>query len=186
MASNLLGLSRVFATSCLILAFSQTAHANNAFPGFTDRAVKGPYTFHLEGVVTFVGGQPAGLPTWAVGRFVADGQGNLSEIESTLNVGGCVVIRQTGDGTYAVERNGTGSAETTLTNDVVEPVGGANAPCPALDTSLLAKQVGFSFEFAINPQGLEIVGLDWTDANGVPIVAFGSQGAAQPQFPRRF
>jgi hypothetical protein len=121
------------------------------------------------------------LPTWGVGRFRADGNGGLFGVEVTVNLGGCVIVRQSGSGEYTVERNGTGSGELNLTNDIAEPVGGIDDPCPPLDAGLLEDSISTSFEFVISEDGFEFIGLDFKDAEGNPITAFGSRGFARPQ-----
>src|SRR3989442_15629183 len=78
--------------------------------GFTNADVRGPYGFSLDG--TIVSGTTA-VPVAAVGLFVADGNGNLTEGVRTLSAGG-VVLHQTFTCTYSVSPNGTGSAVCTI------------------------------------------------------------------------
>ena len=74
---------------------------------FTARDVDGPTAFDFDGFVT-VGGSL--VPAAAIGRFVADGRGNLNDGERTLVVGGAVVLRQEFTCTYVVNPNGIGAA----------------------------------------------------------------------------
>jgi hypothetical protein len=92
-----------------------------------------------------------------------------------------VILRESGSGEYTVERNGTGSGELNLTNDIVESVGGIDDPCPALDAGLVEESISTSFDFVITEDSLEFIGLDFKDAEGNPIAAFGSRGFARPQ-----
>ena len=78
--------------------------------GFTLRDVDGPNAFNFDGFV-FIGG--AAVPAASVGRFIADGRGNLTDGVRTLVVGG-TAIEQTFTCTYTVNSNGTGHADCTV------------------------------------------------------------------------
>ena len=166
----------VLCTFCFVFGAPLTAEAK-----FDERALKGSYAFVFEGNITFIGGQPQLLPVWGVGRFRAEGDGSVSEADVTINVAGCVILRQSGIGEYTVERNGTGSGELSLVTDDVEPVGATDDPCPALDEGLVEEQVSIPFDFAISNDGFEFIGLGFADAQGNPIAAFGSHGIGRPQ-----
>ena len=75
--------------------------------GFTNADVRGPYGFSLEGTIITVG------PVAAVGFFVADGNGNLTDGVRTISVNGSV-LHQTFTCVYTVNPRGTGSAECTI------------------------------------------------------------------------
>src|SRR5207237_10524544 len=81
----------VFALACLVCAIPVAL----ADPQFSERDVKGPYGFAFDG---FAGapGAPTGntLPVASVGRFTADGHGNITDGARTLVVAGNAV-RQT-------------------------------------------------------------------------------------------
>ena len=101
----------VFALACLVCAIPVAL----ADPQFSDRDVKGPYGFSFDG---FFGasGTPTGslLPVASVGRFTADGRGNIHDGVRTLVVGGNAV-RQTFTCTYSVNADGTGHADCLVT-----------------------------------------------------------------------
>jgi hypothetical protein len=166
----------VLFASYFVLGAPRTAEAT-----FDDRALKGSYTFVFEGNISFIDGQPQLLPVWGVGRLRADGQGSVSEADVTINVGGCVILRQSGFGEYTVERNGTGSGELSLATDAVEPVGATNDPCPSRDGGLVEEQISIPFDFAISDDGFEFIGLGFADAQGNPTAAFGSHGYGRSQ-----
>lgn len=71
---------------------------------FNEASVQGPYSIFLNATITFAGGKPLFLPTWSVGVLQADGQGRLDPVEAVVNVGGCVILKQVGTGTYSVAR----------------------------------------------------------------------------------
>lgn len=74
---------------------------------FSERDVRGPYSFSFEGEIVSVG------PVAAVGRFDADGRGNITNAVRTLAVNGITAI-QTFHCTFTVNPDGTGSAECPL------------------------------------------------------------------------
>jgi hypothetical protein len=163
------------ALSAGILAFAAGGMTEAA--DFNEASVQGPYSLFLNGTITFAKGKPLFLPTWSVGVIRADGAGHIVAAEAMVNVGGCVILKQAGTGTYSVNPNGTGRAEAELTSELV---GAPNAQCPSLDQGLLVENVQFAFDFAINADELDVVGTSWEGPNG-PIVAFGSSGQAKPQ-----
>jgi hypothetical protein len=158
-----------------VLMFASVGHAQ-----FSNASLSGPYGFALNGTVTFTGGQPAMLPTWATGTVTADGAGSLTTIESVFNVGGCAVVRQTGSGTYAVNANGLGQASGQMITSAVDQIGTVNAPCPALDPALVPATSTFNFEFSIDDSGLNLVATSWEGPAG-PLAAFGASGRGTPQ-----
>lgn len=143
---------------------------------FTQSSIQGSYSLSSNGTLTFAGGRSLFLPTWSVGVFQADGAGNIVAGEVVVNVGGCIILKQTGTGTYSVNPDGTGRAELQVTS---EPVGAPNAHCPPLQ-GLLAENVRYAFDFAINAEGLDVVTTSYEGPNG-PIAAFGSSGQAKTQ-----
>jgi len=102
----------VFALACLMCAIP----AALADPKFSERDIKGPYGFAFDGFVGAAPGAPtaATLPVASVGRFTADGRGNLNDGVRTLVVGGNAV-RQTFTCTYSVNGDGTGHADCLVT-----------------------------------------------------------------------
>lgn len=166
--------------SWLVIVGTATAEA----AGYTRRDISGPYTSFLEWIITFVGGQEVGLPTWAIGRFVAEGRGRVTE--TTFNVGGCLLLAQNrpGAGTYVVDASGRGSVVASVTYDRQRPVGVVGNPCPATLFALpgaIPAEVRFSLALAINDNGVETIGLNFTDTAGNPIAGFGSRGFATRQ-----
>lgn len=75
---------------------------------FSERDVDGPTAFDFDGFVT-VGNTL--VPAASVGRFVADGHGNLTDGERRLVVGGTALPLQHFTCTYEVRANGMGSAD---------------------------------------------------------------------------
>ncbi len=168
-----------------MLAVPLTAQA------FQNPALRGSWAYRFEGAATFIGKRPLGLPTWAVGTLKTDGAGNVTALDGTFDIGGCGVLKEElVDGTYTVNQNGTGSADITVSTTLVD--GSLNENCPVTVTGFiqsLVQNVGnikFSFAFAIvRPrQEIEIIGLNLTTEDGVPIVAFGAHGTAQHQLPQ--
>jgi hypothetical protein len=106
------------ALSAGILAFAAGGRAEAA--DFNEASIQGSYSLSLNGTITFAGGKQLFLPTWSVGVMQADGAGHIVAGEFVGNLGGCVILKQAGTGTYSVNPNGTGSGEVQLTS---EPVG---------------------------------------------------------------
>lgn len=86
----------VLLVSCLALILPSTARAQN------DAELKGDYAFTFEGMTT--GGSGASTPFAAVGRFTADGAGNLTNGEIDSNSANPMdkAVTQTFTGTYAI------------------------------------------------------------------------------------
>ena len=91
----------MFAVACLVAPVAE------AGGGFTVRDVDGPTAFAFDG---FVGAVPAA----AVGRFTADGRGNLTDGVRTLVVG-ANAFKQEFTCSYTVNPDGTGTAECKIT-----------------------------------------------------------------------
>jgi len=72
---------------------------------FKDRDLKGQYGFSFDGTV-------GGMPVAAIGALQADGDGNIAKGVRILSIGGTtpVVLTHTFTCTYAVNPDGTGSA----------------------------------------------------------------------------
>jgi hypothetical protein len=92
------------ATAMLSAGVADQALADRSF---SERDVRGPYSFSFEGEIVSVG------PVAAVGRFDADGRGNITNAVRTLAVNG-VTTSQTFHCTITVNPDGTGSAECPL------------------------------------------------------------------------
>jgi len=158
-----------------VLTFASAGHAQ-----YSNASLSGPYAFNLDGMITFMAGQPAMLPTWSIGTISADGAGTLTAIESVMNVGGCVIVRQSGTGTYTVAASGLGQASGQATTTAVEPIGTPNAPCPALDPALLPMTSTLRFEFVIDDTSVNLLAISWEGPAG-PMAAFGASGRSVPQ-----
>jgi len=101
----------VFALACLVCAIPVAL----ADPEFGDRDIKGPYGFAFDGFVGAPGAPTGGtLPVASVGRFTADGRGNLNDGMRTLVLGGAAV-QQTFTCTYSVNGDGRGHADCLVT-----------------------------------------------------------------------
>jgi hypothetical protein len=88
---------------------------------FSNRDVDGPTAFDFDGFVTDPAGSGTLVPAASVGRFVADGRGNLLEGERTLMVGGTFLFQQQHfTCTYDVRPNGMGSARCTIDTGAIE------------------------------------------------------------------
>jgi hypothetical protein len=77
--------------------------------GFTNRDFRGDYAIHLDGVLTSPGTSAVAAYDAAVGRFTADGAGNITQGTRTLSANG-TIIDETFNCTYNVNRDGTGTA----------------------------------------------------------------------------
>ena len=79
-------LASVLTTLCLV------ASAVEGAPTFGLKDVDGPTAFDFDGFVTvLVGATPTTVPAASVWRFVADGNGNLTDGVRTLVAGGVAV-----------------------------------------------------------------------------------------------
>ena len=77
--------------------------------GFTKRDFKGNYAFHLDGVLTSPGTPMVTAYDAAVGRFTADGAGNITQGTRSVNANG-KNFEKTFTCTYNINPDGTGSA----------------------------------------------------------------------------
>jgi len=108
MTSRLGTVVLTLALACLV---APAVDAGEREPRFSVRDVDGPTAFDFDGFVTFGGTL---VPAASVGRFVADGHGNLTDGERTLMVGGAAVLSQHFTCTYTVRSNGMGTATCTI------------------------------------------------------------------------
>ena len=101
----------MFQTGLRTLALATTilTAPSRADEGFTNRDFKGNYAFHLDGVLTSLGTPVAAAYDAAVGRFTADGAGNITHGTRTLSANG-TIIDETFTCTYNVNLDGTGTA----------------------------------------------------------------------------
>jgi hypothetical protein len=76
--------------------------------GFTNRDFKGDYAFHLDGVLTSPGPVVTAYDA-AVGRFTADGEGNITQGTRSVSANG-TIVEETFTCTYNVNPDGTGKA----------------------------------------------------------------------------
>jgi hypothetical protein len=92
---------------CFALVLASTVRAQTA-PGVNNAAMKGDYAFTFNGMTT--GGGGASTPFAAVGRFTADGAGNLTNGE--LDANGAApnekAIAQSFTGTYSIGADNRG------------------------------------------------------------------------------
>ena len=86
------------------------AHAKQG-DTFSEADFRGDYSFAFDGVL-ILEGQP--VPIAASGQVEADGDGNATDFVRVVNLGGSLVLRQEGFGSYWVNPDGTGSAEFTV------------------------------------------------------------------------
>ena len=93
------------AGSGLLLAVGLSA----ANPGFSERDVKGRYTFVTDG--EFLQGPLTG-PAVAIGYFDFDGQGFITFATQTANIAGVIFSEgETASGVYSIDPDGTGQLE---------------------------------------------------------------------------
>ena len=102
---------RTIWTAAILALTCLTVAAVDAAPGFSNKDIDGATTFEFDGFVTVPvpGGGTATVPAAAIGRFVADGNGNITDGVRTLVVGG-TTLRQTFTCSYDVNADGTGAA----------------------------------------------------------------------------
>ena len=95
----------------LLLALTATLLTAPAWAdeGFTKRDFKGNYAFHLDGVLTSPGTPVVTAYDAAVGRFTADGAGNITQGTRSVNANG-KNFEKTFTCTYNINPDGTGSA----------------------------------------------------------------------------
>jgi hypothetical protein len=78
--------------------------------GFTDRDFRGDYAFHLDGVLTSAPGSAAVTAyDAAIGRFTADGAGNITQGTRLVSANG-TIVEETFTCNYNVNPNGRGKA----------------------------------------------------------------------------
>src|SRR6476660_3582938 len=92
---------------CFAFALASTSRAQTA-PGVNDAELKGDYAFTFDGMTT--GGGNNSTPFAAVGRFTADGAGNLTNGELDANGFGPMekAVAQTFTGTYSISADNRG------------------------------------------------------------------------------
>lgn len=90
-----------------------TVHASS----FTNANLIGTFAFGIAG------SSGASTPVGGSGVATADGNGNITSGEETVNVGG-ISCHSTFTGTYSVNANGTGSATVNVTEDGVSQAKG--------------------------------------------------------------
>lgn len=110
-----IGLAIVLVAATGVFVLPGSAKAPEARP-FGNHSLDGVYEFHADGVVE-VDGQPT-RGFWEVGRFEADGRGNMLngvEYSSMLGSGEDVIDQNfTFAGTYEVRPDGTATADVTV------------------------------------------------------------------------
>lgn len=112
---------------------------------FSERDVRGPYSFSFDGEIVGVG------PVAAIGQLDADGQGNITDAVRTLVVNGRTVM-QTFHCTISVNPDGTGSAECPLDDD---PLSGF----PAIETfDFVLEQRARAFRLVGTTPGVTVLG----------------------------
>ena len=95
---------------CTVITVIHTAHADQGDDGnkttFSLKSLKGHYGFSLEGVTINTLDNTIATAA-AIGRFTADGKGNLVNAVRTVNSDG-TIQEEIFTGTYTVNANGTG------------------------------------------------------------------------------
>src|SRR5881628_3589644 len=87
MYRTLCAVASILAIVCLV------APVVDAAPGFSAQDVDGPTAFDFDGFVTvLLGGTPTTVPAAAMGRFVADGDGSITDGVRTLVAGGAAIL----------------------------------------------------------------------------------------------
>jgi hypothetical protein len=109
----------------------------------------GSYLLEVQGLVPSFRGFPVNLPTYMVGTFESDGAGALSAYDGALNIGGCVVIAQTGSGTLTPRTETRGTFVLNLAGTST-PTG---VPGCSHQLSALPPNLSFNFEFAGTEEG---------------------------------
>ena len=140
---------------------------------------QGSYLLEVQGLIRSFRGFPVNLPTYMVGTFESDGAGALSAYDGALNIGGCVVIAQTGSGFLTAR---TGSRGTFFLN-----LAGTSTPKGVLGCQLLQRRLPpnltFNFEFAGTADGesSSLIGVSIIDtATGIPVgAAWGAIGSTR-------
>jgi hypothetical protein len=101
----------MFQTTLRTLALTATLLTAPAWAdeGFTDRDFKGDYAFHLDGVLTSLGSPVVAAYDASVGRFTADGKGNITQGTRSVSANG-TIVEETFTCSYNVNPDGTGAA----------------------------------------------------------------------------
>lgn len=92
-----------------IVMLGLSSAESNDKRGFSNNHVRGTFGFVFDGVL-IDHNDGTSMPMAAVGRFIADGKGRISELIRTLSIGG-KVEQAKARGVYAVNPDGTGIAE---------------------------------------------------------------------------
>jgi hypothetical protein len=77
--------------------------------GFANNDLKGDYVFHLDGVLTSSGASVVTAYDAAIGRFTADGAGNITQGTRSVSANG-TIVEETFTCTYNVNPKGMGKA----------------------------------------------------------------------------
>jgi hypothetical protein len=148
---------------------------------FSDSIICGDYGLYLNGWITTA---ETPIPTWATAVMTSDGKGRLKNLDGTFNVGGCVIVKLGGKGTYSVAPNGTGTAAVTAKVTGTPEINTACGPS-SFDPSLLSDPIIFDFALvSIGEDAFKIVGTSWKNKKGESVLAFGSNGRAEQQEKR--
>jgi len=107
----------MFQTTLRSLALTATLLTAPAWAdeGFANRDFKGDYAFHLAGVLTTLATPVVTAYDAAVGRFTADGAGNITQGARSVNANG-KNFTETFTCTYNINPDGTGSANCDFSN----------------------------------------------------------------------
>lgn len=157
----------------LLATLTSATHTLASAAGFDNRTLKGSYAATIDGVYTFFNQKPAGIPAWFTGVVEADGKGHITAFTGTFNIGTCLVVSHDGNGTYAVNSNGTATATVELK---AQPIGVPNSECPPeVNQMLISMPSSNTVKFSLAVQNSRavygsIVGK--TDSSGKP-VSFG-------------
>jgi hypothetical protein len=172
------------AVVCGLLTSPMPADAA-AFP------LQGRYNIILSGVSVLDpdADGPAGpvtVGTSSVGTMRATRSGNIRGVKNTFNIGGCLILSQSGSGSYS-SAGAIGTARVTLTVvDVRQGEDNACGPVLALANNV-PDTVTYEFDFVVNQkrnnsnQIVDIVGVRLLDESGtIPLLGFESHGVARP------
>jgi len=134
---------------------------------YTNKDLNGPTGFSFDGTVTLmINGTNVAVPVSAVGQVNWDGDGRAPSASRTFNFGGAVILKQTAEGEYQINPDGTGTARFVVTTQEVigTPPPGVGLPGKAIET--------FSFVLTQPANELQFIGTGLLDIDtGQPLAA---------------
>jgi hypothetical protein len=143
---------------------------------FSEKDLNGPTGVSLDGTVTMmINGTSVAVSVSAVGLVNWDGNGGAPSASRTFNFGGSVILKQTAEGTYQVNPDGTGTARFVVTTQeaIGSPPPGVQLPGVAIET--------FSFVL-LGQNELLFIGTGMLDKDtGQPLAAVTARGELHSQ-----